>query len=92
MQVLIRTGAEGFELDVGAWSHLGNKALTTEQYAPDFDAAAVPPYRLLRIHRASYLAALDASRLEQVWLVLHVLCVALFCCGGVCLMLRSSSV
>ncbi|MEW5319026.1 MAG: hypothetical protein WDW38_010202 [Sanguina aurantia] len=56
-KVLIRTGAEGFELDVGAWSHLGNKALTTEQYAPDFDAAAVPPYRLLRIHRASYLAA-----------------------------------
>lgn len=64
-KVLIRTGAEGFELDMGPWSVIGNKALTSSTYVPDFDAAPVPPYRLLRISRASYLAALDALRLQQ---------------------------
>jgi hypothetical protein len=63
-KVLIRTGVEGFELELGPWSHLANKGLTTANYLPDFDAAPIPPYRIIRIHRSSYLAALDASRLE----------------------------
>lgn len=31
----------------------------------DFDAVAVPPYRILRIHRGSFLAAVDALRIDH---------------------------
>lgn len=65
-QVLIRTAAEVFVLNQGSWNYLGIEALSSSEWAPDYDAAAVPPYRLLRIHRLSYTAALDASLPVQV--------------------------
>ncbi|EIE23075.1 DUF21-domain-containing protein, partial [Coccomyxa subellipsoidea C-169] len=57
-KALIRTGAECFELDLGPWSVLGNRALSCDDYVPDFDAVAQPPCRMLRIRRAAYRAAL----------------------------------
>ncbi|BDA50022.1 Metal transporter CNNM4 [Coccomyxa sp. Obi] len=65
-KALIRTGAECFELDLGPWSVLGNRALSVDDYVPDFDAIAQPPCRMLRIRRAAYRAALEACTLDPV--------------------------
>lgn len=50
-------------MELGPWSVLGQKALSTASYVPDFDAVALPPCRLLRIPQSAYGAALDATRL-----------------------------
>ncbi len=34
-------------------------------YLPDFEATAVSPFKVLRIHRHAYLAAVDACRIGQ---------------------------
>ena len=50
-------------MELGPWSVLGQKALSTiAAYVPDFDAVALPPCRLLRIPRSAYCAALDSTR------------------------------
>jgi hypothetical protein len=51
---------------MGPWSVLGNRALASKEYTPDFDAVALPPCRMLRIHRAAYRAALEATTLDPV--------------------------
>lgn len=56
------TGAEDFELELGPWSVLGQRALVAPRFEPDFDAVALPPCRLLRIPRSAYAAALAATR------------------------------
>mmetsp|Transcript_7419 Transcript_7419/g.21935 ORF Transcript_7419/g.21935 Transcript_7419/m.21935 type:complete len:754 (-) Transcript_7419:297-2558(-) len=61
-RVLIHTGAEEFELELSAWSVLGQRALSSQSYEPDFDAVALPPCRLLRIPRSAYQAALESTR------------------------------
>lgn len=35
---MLRAGSEGFELEMGPWSVLGNKALSSDAYVPDFSA------------------------------------------------------
>ena len=62
----LRAGAECFELDLGPWSVLGNRALSVDDYVPDFDAVAQPPCRMIRIRRAAYRAALEACILDPV--------------------------
>lgn len=64
-KVLVRTGAEGFQLELGPWSVLATKALTMDSYIPDFDAVGIPPYRLVRIRRAAFLAAVEASCVDH---------------------------
>lgn len=59
-KVCIRTGNEGFALDMGPWSHLGGKALTMPQYIPDFDAVCDTPCRVLRIAKPLHNSGLDA--------------------------------
>jgi len=59
-KVVVHASSEGFSFDVGPWSTLGNRALSQENYIPDFDAVALPPCRLLRIDRAAYRTALRA--------------------------------
>ena len=54
------SGAEDFELELGPWSMLGQRALASPDFEPDFEAVALPPCRLLRIPRSAYRAALDA--------------------------------
>lgn len=56
------TGAEDFELELGPWSVLGQRALVAPHFEPDFDAVALPPCRLLRIPASAYAAALTAVR------------------------------
>lgn len=51
---------------MGPWSTLGNRALTSDAYIPDFDAVALPPCRMLRIRRAAFRAALEATTLDPV--------------------------
>ncbi|KAK9793438.1 hypothetical protein WJX73_001824 [Symbiochloris irregularis] len=65
-RALIRTGIESFELELGPWSILGNKALSTPAYVPDFSAVIWPPYRVLRIRKAAFHAAVEATRLGPV--------------------------
>ncbi len=64
--LIVCAGAEGFELDLGPWSVLGNRSLSVDSYVPDFDAVAQPPCRMLRIRRAAYRAALEATTLDPV--------------------------
>jgi hypothetical protein len=49
---------------MGPWSVLGNRSLTQPDYQPDFDAVALPPFRLLRIRRGDYQAAVQATTLD----------------------------
>ncbi|CAL5222079.1 g4385 [Coccomyxa viridis] len=67
-KALIYTGAEGFELELGPWSTLGNRSLSSESYTPDFTAMALnsAPFRMLRISRSAYRAALEATQLSPV--------------------------
>jgi metal transporter CNNM len=61
-RVLIHTGAEDFELELGPWSVLGQRAMVAARFVPDFDAVALPPCRLLRVTRSAYTGALAAAR------------------------------
>lgn len=65
-RVCIETGKEEFAFELGPWSILGNRALVDPEYVPDFDAVVIPPCRILRIERPSYLAALRATQLSVV--------------------------
>jgi hypothetical protein len=53
-------------MELGPWSVLGQKALSTKKYVPDFDAVALPPCRLLRIPQSAYGPALDSTRLPPI--------------------------
>ena len=57
---------EGFELELGPWTVLGRQALTQQEYAPDFDAVALGPCRLLRLTRPAFLAALEATQVPAI--------------------------
>ena len=59
-------GKEGFELELGPWSTLGECALTGDDYVPDFDAVAIPPCRFLRIRRAAFAAACTSCLSDSV--------------------------
>lgn len=68
-RVCVRAGSEGFESELGPWSHLGAKALSAapeEPYVPDFDAVALPPCRVLRIHADAYRVALRVGEANAV--------------------------
>jgi len=68
-RVCVRAGSEGFESELGPWSHLGAKALAAtaeEPYVPDFDAVALPPCRVLRIHADAYRVALRVGEANAV--------------------------
>ena len=49
-------------------STLGNRSLSSELYTPDFTAVALnsAPFRVLRISRSAYRAALEATQLSPV--------------------------
>lgn len=66
-KVLIVAGGEEFELELGPWSVLGNKALTQTRYLPDFCAYPIGSCRLVRISKSQYEAALNflSSRITE---------------------------
>lgn len=49
-------------------STLGNRSLSSESYTPDFTAVALnsAPFRMLRIRRSAFRAALEATQLSPV--------------------------
>lgn len=62
----VRAGSEGFLSELGPWSVLGQKALGSEEYIPDFDARATGGCRMLRIHADAYRAALRMGKTDQI--------------------------
>lgn len=64
-KVLIESGLEKFQLELGPWSRLCEKALSAETYVPDFTAVvASQQCRLLQISKSAYLAAVHAAKFE----------------------------
>lgn len=64
--VIVWAGAEEFESELGPWSTLGNLALKTAAYAPDFSAVTQGSCRILSISHFDYLRALEMSRVRIV--------------------------
>jgi hypothetical protein len=65
-KVTIIFGRDGFRSDVSSWSLLAAGALEDPGFAPDFTAfVSSGPCRCLRITRAAFAAAVDASALER---------------------------
>ena len=65
-KVTVIAGADHFRSDVSSWSLLGAGALAGPAYAPDFSAyVSGGPCRCLRISRARFSMAVDASALER---------------------------
>jgi len=65
-KVRVRAGADGFESELGPWCYIGQKALVTDTFIPDFRAVPHGPCRLLFIRRGDYNAALRAAHVEAI--------------------------
>lgn len=65
-KVEVTTSSEGFTFEMGPWSILGNRALSQDEYIPDFDAVAIPPCRILKIEKAAYLQAVQSCKFAIV--------------------------
>mmetsp|Transcript_15426 Transcript_15426/g.39285 ORF Transcript_15426/g.39285 Transcript_15426/m.39285 type:complete len:466 (+) Transcript_15426:485-1882(+) len=68
-KVLIESGKERFQLELGPWTRLCEKALSEEQnYIPDFTAklALSHPSRVIQIRKSAYVAAMHAAALEKL--------------------------
>ena len=66
-KINIIAGADNFQSVVSSWSVLASKALTDDNYAPDFSAyVSGGPCRCLCLKREIFSAAVDASSLEIV--------------------------
>jgi metal transporter CNNM len=65
-KVTVLVGTDGFRSDVSSWCLLGVKSLSDSFYKPDFNAfVSSGPCRCLRITRARFDAAVDASTTER---------------------------
>jgi hypothetical protein len=65
-KVKVIAGADNFRTDVSSWSVLGAGALQDPNYQPDFTAfVRTGPCRCLRLTRAHFSVAVDASTLER---------------------------
>ena len=66
-KVTVLAGSENFRSDLSSWSLLGQSALSDISYIPDFSAfVSSGPCRCLRITRARFSAAVDASTAERL--------------------------
>lgn len=65
-KITIFVGEEGFRSDLSSWSVLGKSALDHASWVPDFTAyVSDGPCRCIRIHRAAFAQAVDASAVER---------------------------
>lgn len=65
-KVTVLVGVDQFRSDVSSWSLLGAGALENPNYVPDFSAfVSNGPCRCIRISRARFVAAVDASVVER---------------------------
>ena len=65
-KVLVHAGADDFESELGPWCFVGQKALTTDPFTPDFRATPLGLCRLLFIRRDDYKAAMRAAQVEAM--------------------------
>lgn len=66
-KVTVLAGTDDFRSTMSSWSVLGSKALSDSSYKPDFTAFIESgPCRCLRITRARFAAAVDASTAERI--------------------------
>jgi metal transporter CNNM len=65
-QVKIFAGSEDFESELGPWSYIGQNALITDPYVPDFRAYSCGGTRVLKIARADYKAALASAAVKAM--------------------------
>lgn len=65
-KVTVLVGVDQFRSDVSSWSLLGAGALENPNYVPDFSAfVSNGPCRCIRISRARFVTAVDASVVER---------------------------
>ena len=65
-KILVHAGADDFESELGPWCYIGQKALTTDPFIPDFRATPHGLCRLLFIRRDDYKAAMRAAQVEAM--------------------------
>jgi len=63
-KVAVCAGSEGFIVDRGEFSHLGQDALTHDDFIPDYSAKVIGAAVLLKISRLEYRQAI--SQVENV--------------------------
>lgn len=65
-KVVVHAGSDDFESELGPWCYIGQKALTTDPFVPDFRACPQGAVRLLRIRRGDYKSAMRAAQVEAM--------------------------
>ena len=65
-KVVVHAGSDDFESELGPWCYIGQKALTTDPFLPDFRACPQGAVRLLRIRRGDYKSAMRAAQVEAM--------------------------
>eukprot|EP00566_Odontella_aurita_P002749 CAMPEP_0113541842 /NCGR_PEP_ID=MMETSP0015_2-20120614/9269_1 /TAXON_ID=2838 /ORGANISM="Odontella" /LENGTH=938 /DNA_ID=CAMNT_0000441819 /DNA_START=97 /DNA_END=2914 /DNA_ORIENTATION=- /assembly_acc=CAM_ASM_000160 len=65
-RVTVLAGSDNFKSDVSSWAVLASNALANPTYIPDFSAYVSEKCRCLRLTRARFIAALDASTAEKL--------------------------
>jgi len=65
-RVTVLAGSDNFKSDVSSWAVLASTALANANYVPDFSAYVSEKCRCLRLTRARFTAALDASTAEKL--------------------------
>jgi len=62
----VKSGSEGFESELGPFTHMGLNALTVDHYIPDFTAYVKEYTEVVKIKKSNYLAALKATQLHSL--------------------------
>lgn len=65
-KVVVYAGSDAFESELGPWCYIGQKALTTDPFLPDFKACPQGAVRLLKIRRGDYKSAMRAAQVEAM--------------------------
>ena len=64
--MVVHAGSDDFESELGPWCYIGQKALTTDPFLPDFRACPQGAVRLLRVRRGDYKSAMRAAQVEAM--------------------------
>jgi hypothetical protein len=65
-KVTVLVGAENFRSDLSSWAVMGISVFEQSEFCPDFTAfVSDGPCRCLRLTRAAFVAAVDASAVEK---------------------------
>ena len=65
-KVVVHAGSDEFESELGPWCYIGQKALTSDPFLPDFRACPQGAVRLLKIRRGDYKSAMRAAQVEAM--------------------------